>query len=126
MAVSMIISLYSVRLVLASLGDVDYGIFNVIVGVVAMLSFLNGALTVSTQRYLSFFQGKKDKNEIIKVFNHSLFLHVILGIIIVFLLEIGGGFILENYLNLPISLKEYLILLKIKSIIICSLIKMFM
>ena len=101
MAVSMIISLYSVRLVLASLGDVDYGIFNVIMGVVAMLSFLNGALTVSTQRYLSYYQGKNDKNEIISVFNHSLFLHALLGFIIVVLLEVGGGFILDNYLQIP-------------------------
>ena len=70
-------------------------------GVVAMLSFLNGALTVSTQRYLSYYQGKNDKNEIISVFNHSLFLHALLGFIIVVLLEVGGGFILDNYLQIP-------------------------
>jgi hypothetical protein len=46
MAITIIISLYTVRLVLESLGTIDYGIHNVIMGVVAMLAFLNAALSV--------------------------------------------------------------------------------
>jgi hypothetical protein len=53
MLITMGVSLYSVRLVLNALGKSDYGIFTLIAGVIAMLSFLNTAMTVSTQRYLS-------------------------------------------------------------------------
>lgn len=101
MGVTILISLYSVRLVLASLGAVDYGIFNVIMGVVSMLSFLNAALTVSTQRYLSFYQGKDEKLKLIKIFNNSLLLHIFAGIFIVVLLELFGGYILKTYLQIP-------------------------
>ena len=101
MGVTILISLYSVRLVLASLGAVDYGIFNVIMGVVSMLSFLNAALTVSTQRYLSFYQGADEKSKLIKVFDNSLLLHIFAGIIIVVLLELFGGYILKTYLQIP-------------------------
>lgn len=103
MAITMVISLYSVRLVLESLGTVDYGIFNVIMGVVSMLSFLNAALTVSTQRYLSFYQGKSSKANLVKIFNHSILLHIIMGFLIVLTLEIGGGYILNTYLQIPIE-----------------------
>ncbi len=101
MAVSIGVSLFSVRIVLSSLGAVDYGIFNVIMGVIAMLSFLNGALTTSTQRYLSFYQGQNNTKTLISIFNHSLFLHAILGIIIVLLLEIGGTYFIDSYLQIP-------------------------
>jgi len=60
MLITMGITLYSTRLVLNALGASDYGIFNLIAGVIAMLSFLNAAMTTSTQRYLSFHQGTKD------------------------------------------------------------------
>lgn len=106
MGITILISLYSVRLVLASLGAVDYGIFNVIMGVVSMLAFLNAALTVSTQRYLSFYQGKNDPALLIKIFNHSLLLHIGAGILIVFILELFGGYILNTYLQIPADRME--------------------
>lgn len=106
MGVTILISLYSVRLVLASLGAVDYGIFNVIMGVVSMLSFLNAALTVSTQRYLSFYQAKDEKAKLVKIFNNSLVLHIFAGILIVVLLEFFGGYILKTYLQIPSNRME--------------------
>lgn len=66
-----------------------------------MLSFLNAALTVSTQRYLSFYQGKDEKLKLIKIFNNSLLLHIFAGILIVVLLELFGGYILKTYLQIP-------------------------
>ncbi len=101
MAVTMVVSLYSVRLVLAALGESDYGIFNVIGGVVAMLSFFQTALSVSTQRYLSFYHGKGDKNLLIQVFNNSVALHIAMGIIVVGLLEIIGRIFIDYYLQIP-------------------------
>lgn len=99
--VTMLISLYSVRLVLSALGTIDYGIFNVVMGVVSMLSFLNAALTISTQRFLSFYQGANDKKKIVGTFNHSLLLHLIIGFLLMFLLCVTGEFVIDNYLQIP-------------------------
>ena len=49
----MVVSLYTSRIVLATLGISDYGIYNVVGGIVIMLSFLNGAMSSATQRYLT-------------------------------------------------------------------------
>ena len=54
----MAVQLYTSRVVLNTLGVEDYGIYNVVGGVVAMFSFLNNAMTASTQRYITFELGK--------------------------------------------------------------------
>lgn len=101
MLVTMGITLYSTRLVLDGLGTADYGIFNLIAGVIAMLSFLNSAMATSTQRYLSFHQGKRDIDMQKKVFKNSLFMHICLGIGIVILLEGLGLLLFDGLLNIP-------------------------
>jgi len=58
--ITVLVSLYTTRIVLNGLGETDYGIYNLVAGVVVMLSFLNSALATSTQRYLSFHQGRQD------------------------------------------------------------------
>ena len=103
MILTMGISLYSTRIVLKALGDLDYGIFNLIAGTIVMLSFLNAAMSTASQRYLSFHQGKKDYNKQKQVFTNSLFLHIFLGILIVILLEIAGLFLFDGFLNIPES-----------------------
>ncbi len=95
------ITLYTTRLLLDLLGISDYGIYNLISGVVLMLSFLNAAMTMSTQRYLSYSQGKDDFEMQKKVFNESIKLHFVVGITIVILLEIAGIFLFGNFLNIP-------------------------
>lgn len=95
------ISLFSTRIVLNALGSVDYGIFNLIAGIIAMLSFLNVAMSASTQRFLSFHQGVKDINMQKKIFTNSLFLHIIIGVLIVIGLEISGLFLFDKFLNIP-------------------------
>ncbi len=85
-------SLYSTRLILAALGQSDFGIFNVVAGVVAMLSFMTNALVTTTQRYLSFYHGKGDKEKIRQVFANSLLLHVVIG---------GGLFVILLALAYP-------------------------
>ena len=54
MAITMLIGLFSVRIVLRALGEVDYGVYNVVSGIVTMLAFLNNALASTTQRFLSY------------------------------------------------------------------------
>ncbi|PWG78727.1 oligosaccharide flippase family protein [Pararcticibacter amylolyticus] len=100
MLITMVISLYSTRIVLNSLGSLDYGIFNLIAGIIAMLSFLNTAMATSTQRYLSYYQGKSNMFMQKKVFTNSLIIHIIIGLLLVVILEILGWAIL-GFLNIP-------------------------
>ena len=66
------VSLYTVRVVLNTLGAVDYGIYNVVAGVVTMFSFLSGAMATASQRYFSFDLGKKDYEQLKKTFSVTL------------------------------------------------------
>lgn len=97
----MLVALYSTRLVLNALGAEDYGIFSLVGGVIAMLSFLNSAMSVSTQRYLSFYMGANEKLKLRSVFNSSVWLHLIIGISIVIILEVAGIFLFDGVLNIP-------------------------
>lgn len=95
------VSLYTTRLILNVLGSTDFGIFNLIAGVIAMLAFLNNAMATATQRFLSFYQGKNDLPMQKKVFTNSLNLHIIIGIVICILLELAGLFLFDGFLNIP-------------------------
>ena len=87
--VTMAIALISVPLILKALGVSDYGLYNLIAGVVAMLSFLNNSMTVSSQRYMSVVMGANDETKINVIYNTSFLLHLLLGIVVVLGLEIG-------------------------------------
>lgn len=78
--INVCLSLYSTRLILAALGQTDFGIYNVVAGVVAMLAFMTNALVSTTQRYLSFNHGKGNKEEVYQVFGNSMLLHIVIGV----------------------------------------------
>lgn len=77
--ISVCLSLYSTRLILAALGQTDFGIYSVVAGVVTMLSFMTNALVNTTQRYISYNQGKRDPQKVYQVFGNSMLLHLLLG-----------------------------------------------
>ena len=79
----MVISLYTSRVILSVLGIEDYGIYNVVAGVVAMFGFLNSAMTVGTQRYLTFELGKEDYCQLQKVFSTSILIHFFISVLII-------------------------------------------
>ena len=97
---SLVIALISVPLVLKALGASDYGLYNLVAGVVAMLAFLNNAMTVSSQRYMSVAIGENNDIKINAIFNTSFLLHCILGIFIIIVFEIIGIFAIDK-LNIP-------------------------
>ena len=99
MVFTIFIALYSTRLILNALGKEDYGVFTLVAGVISMLSFINGAMIIATQRYLSISLGAGDKEKTKEVFSASVVLHLIIGIFIVIALEIAGLFI--DRLNIP-------------------------
>lgn len=88
--VTMAVALVSVPLVLKALGASDYGLYNLVAGIIAMLSFLNNSMTVSSQRYMSVAMGEGNDNKINGIYNSSFVLHIILATCIVFVLEVIG------------------------------------
>ena len=98
--ICMAISLYTVPLVLDALGQNDYGLFTLIGGIIAMLAFMNGAMTVSTQRYMSVTIGERNNDKLVQVYNLSIGLHVIIGIIVALLCEALMPLLFEFVLNI--------------------------
>ena len=80
---SLAIAFVSIPLVLNALGASDYGLYNLVAGVVAMLSFLNNSMTVSTQRFMSVAMGEKNEEKINSIYNTSFLLHLLLGLLVV-------------------------------------------
>lgn len=94
------VSLYTSRVVLNTLGVSDYGVYNVVGGFVAMLSFLNSALTAASQRFISFELGRGDKEKLKTIFCTSVTIHAILAIIIFFIAETVGLWFVNTHLNI--------------------------
>jgi len=101
MLLLMAISLYTNRVVLDKLGVTDYGIYNVVGGVVAMLGFLSGCMSNSVQRYLSYEIGKNDKVKVNLIFNVSILVHIIIAIAVFIIMEICGLWYLNTHMNIP-------------------------
>ena len=100
MGITMFISLYSTRLILAALGAEDFGIFNVVGGAVSMLVFLNSAMAAASQRFMSYAQGEGDEEKQKKIFNASVVMHLVIGIILVVVLELGGLVLFNGVLKI--------------------------
>lgn len=97
----MLVSLYTVRVVLATLGAEDYGIYNVVAGVVTMFGFLSGAMATASQRYFSFDLGKKDEEHLKTTFSVTLQIYVCLALVVVFLAETLGLWFVNHKLVIP-------------------------
>jgi Na+-driven multidrug efflux pump len=100
MLISITVAFVSTRLVLQALGVEDYGIFALVGGVIMMLSFLNGAMGTSTQRYISIYLGANNPQKLAEVFRASVRMHLVVGLVIVTLLEITGIFLFDGFLNI--------------------------
>lgn len=101
MFISMSLSLYTSRVILQTLGIENYGIYNIVGGVVGMFSFLNATMSSATSRFLTFELGKGDKEKLNDTFTSSFWVHVIIGVIIVLLLETIGLWFLCNRMVIP-------------------------
>ena len=101
MLITMAVSLYTSRVVLRTLGVEDFGIYNVVGGVVAMFGVLNMAMSSTTQRYITFSLGKGDEKELKKVFFNCVLTHFLIASIFVLLAEMIGLWFLNNKLVIP-------------------------
>jgi O-antigen/teichoic acid export membrane protein len=98
---TMIVSLYTSRVILNTLGIVDYGLNNVVAGVITLFSFLNGALGASTSRFLTFELGRNDTEKLKNVFRTAFNIHAALAVIIVIFCETAGLWIVNHVLVIP-------------------------
>ena len=99
--VVIVINLYASRVILATLGIEDYGIYNVVAGVVAMFGFLNNAMVASSQRFISFEQGRSDIERQKDVYSTSILIHLTIAVVILFIAETVGLWFLNNKMNIP-------------------------
>lgn len=100
MFITMIVSLYTSRIVLDVLGVDDFGIYNVVGGIVVILSFLNSSMATSTQRFLNFELGTNNKEGVKQVFSTAILLHLLIGAIILILALTVGFYFLEYEMNI--------------------------
>lgn len=97
----MCVALFTSRVILNTLGVEDYGIYNVVGGIVAMFGFLNGSMSSATQRYITFALGKGDMERLKTVFSTTLQIHALIAIIIVILGETIGLWFLYSEVQIP-------------------------
>lgn len=100
MLITMLVSLYTSRIILNTLGVEDYGIYNVVGGVVMMFSIINGTMATAVQRFMNYEMGKKDEERLKTVFNISVVIHIGIALIVLILLESIGVWFLNNKMNI--------------------------
>jgi len=101
LVITILVNLIATRLILNAMGVEDYGIVNLISGIVSMLTFVQNSMAVSTQRYMSVNLGTGDGTLQRKIFNNGLFLHLLLGIIILIVLEACIPLVFNSDIQIP-------------------------
>ena len=97
----MAVSLYTARVVLAVLGAEDFGIYNVVAGVVTMFGFLGGAMASSSQRYFSYDLGKKDLKHLGITFSVTFQIYLLIALVVLLFVETAGLWFLNTKLVIP-------------------------
>lgn len=95
------VTLYTSRIILDKLGVDDYGLYNVVGGVVGMLSFLNGTLSIGTSRFLTYELGVANQSRLKDTFSTAFYVHLLLAFVIFLLMETGGMWFLYHKLVIP-------------------------
>ena len=97
----MAVSLYTSRVILHTLGVEDFGIYNVVGGVVSMFSVISGSLSAAISRFITYELGKGDKDKLIRIFSSSVTIQIGLGLVILILAELVGVWFLNAKMNIP-------------------------
>ena len=101
MIFTMVVSLFTSRVVLQTLGVEDYGIYNVVGGVVAMFSLFSSSLSAAISRFITYELGKRDIRKLSDVFSTSLNILIVLSVVLVIVIEIVGVWFLNAKMNIP-------------------------
>ncbi len=95
-----IVGLISSRLLLDTLGASDYGLYNVVGGIVFLIALINNIMISASYRFIAFEIGKQDEGDVNKIFNVSLTIHIVIAVLILLIAETVGIFYIKNYLNI--------------------------
>ena len=101
MAILLLLSLFTARIVFNTLGEENYGIYNLVAGIIVFFSFLNSGLSNATRRYLTAEIEVGDQTSKNKIFNMCIMSHVLISIIVLFLAETVGLWFVMTQLNIP-------------------------
>lgn len=101
MILTLVVTLYTSRVVLNVLGVEDFGIYNVVGGVVTMMAFLSGAMSSATQRFLAFELGKNNSEQLANVFKMSINIHWLIVLIVVLVAQTLGLWFVNSQLVIP-------------------------
>lgn len=101
MFLMMLIGLYTSRVVLNALGVEDYGIYNVVGGLVTMFSMLSGSLSAAISRFITYELGKENQDKLSRIFSASVTIQLLLSLIIVILAELIGVWFLNEKMSIP-------------------------
>lgn len=98
---TMAVGLFTSRVILATLGIEDYGIYNVVAGFVLMFSFFTGSLGTAISRFLTYELGKGESDKLQRIFSTSVNVQLLLSMAILVLAEVIGVWFVNNKLNIP-------------------------
>lgn len=101
MLIMMFISFYTARITLNALGVDDYGINNVVGGLVSMFSILSSSLSAATSRFMTFGLGQGDLDNLKKIFSTTINIHIILALVVVIAIESVGVWFLNHKMTIP-------------------------
>lgn len=101
MLLIMAVTLYTSRVVLDVLGVEDFGIYNVVGGIVVLFTFINNAMVIATQRFLNYELGKNDSQATARVFSASVTIHIAIALLTFVLAETVGLCFLNNFIQYP-------------------------
>lgn len=99
----LLVSLYTVRVILDVLGAEDYGIYNVVAGVVTLLSFFIGTMGSATQRFFSFALGKNDNEQLKRIFSVNIIIYFVIAVVAILVLETVGLWFVKEKLEIPVD-----------------------
>lgn len=99
--VILLITLYTSRVVLKTLGVVDFGIYNVVGGVVALFGLVSGALSAAVTRFLNIEMGRSNEQNLTNIFSSAITIHIALAIIIIIIAEAIGPWFICNHMTIP-------------------------
>ena len=99
----MVVSLYTSRVILNALGVEDFGIYNVVGGVVAMFTVISGSLSAAISRFITYELGKGDQSKLNKIFSASVTIQLALSLIIVVLIESVGVWFMNAKMTIPVD-----------------------
>ena len=117
--ITIVINLALSRLVLQALGVSDFGLYNVVGGVIAMFTFISSSLAVTTTRFLNFEMGKSG-GDVNRIFNQSIVLHIAFALFILLLLETFGIYYILNYLNVDVGKEtDAMFVFQVSTVVAC-------